>query len=135
MKTVAKNFFLLFITIAIFSAVFFGCKEPGLRTKSDDEQILKILQSDIEKQAYQYPCENAGEWKFVEIGSRPCGGASGFIAYSSKVDEKTLFEKIKLFTEKEAEYNKKYNAASPCALIVAPKSVACENGKPKFIYL
>ncbi|MBC6109976.1 hypothetical protein ACFOG5_07620 [Pedobacter fastidiosus] len=134
MKPNAKTFLLLFITMAMFSALFFTCKEPGLRTKSVDEQILKVLYSDIEKQAHQYPCENAGEWKFVEVGSRPCGGASGFIAYSSKVDEKALFEKIKLFTEKEAIYNEKYNAMGPCAIIVAPKGVACENGKPKLTY-
>lgn len=124
----------LSITMAMFSVLFFACKEPGLMSKGDEEQILKTIHSEIEKQANQYPCENAGEWKFVEIGSRPCGGASGFIAYSSKVDEKTLFEKIKLFTEKEAVYNAKYNPTAPCAIIVAPKGVACDNGKPKLIY-
>ncbi|PWS28504.1 hypothetical protein DHW03_01200 [Pedobacter yonginense] len=134
MRTKANNSIVSFFLIALLSVVIFGCKESVLSTKEGDEQSLKALFADVEKIAYQYPCENAGEWKFIAVGSRPCGGASGFIAYSSKVNEQMLFEKIKLFTEKEASYNAKYNPTSPCALIVAPKSVICENGKPKLVY-
>ncbi|KQM78564.1 hypothetical protein ASE74_13770 [Pedobacter sp. Leaf216] len=111
-----------------------ACKKHDETLQNATQVGLDNLYNDIQKMANQYSCQNAGEWKFIAIGSKPCGGASGYIAYSVKIDESSFLKKVEQFTQLQAEYNKKNGMYSDCSLVIQPKSVICENGKPKFTY-
>ncbi|KRT15400.1 hypothetical protein ASU31_13650 [Pedobacter ginsenosidimutans] len=111
-----------------------ACKDRDEPMRNVDQSELEMLYKDIEKSAQQFTCENAGEWKFTAIGSKACGGASGYIAYSVKIDESTFLKKVEQFTKLQADYNQKYGVYSDCALVIQPKGVTCDNGKPKFTY-
>ena len=111
-----------------------SCKRTHENLKADDEKKLAELYADIKTMAHQFNCVDAGEWKFTAIGSKACGGATGYIAYSIKIDTGVFLQKTKEYTAQQAEFNKKWDVYSDCSLIIAPKSVTCENGMPKFTY-
>lgn len=112
-----------------------GCEEKDFQnTRFDDEQEMSILKNEIDKLSTQLSCDQAVDWKIAAIGSKACGGASGYIAYSVKVDEKLFLEKVTLYTQKQKAFNVKWGIVSDCSLIMPPKAVECVNGKPKFVY-
>lgn len=89
---------------------------------------------DVENMASKVPCENDGDWKFAPIGAKACGGPTHFIAYSKKIDESTFLEKIRLYTNKQLAFNERWSIRSTCDVPQPPKSITCDNGKPKFVY-
>jgi hypothetical protein len=77
-------------------------------TQDADQAGLDNLYKDIEKTANQFSCENAGEQKFTAIGSKARDSASGFIAYSVKIDESKFLKKVEQFNTLQTDYNKKH---------------------------
>jgi len=130
-----KKMLFTLTTIVLILSLTWGCSDDRLEPMQNADQAgLDNLYSDIQKTANQFACENAGEWKFTAIGSKACGGASGYIAYSVKIDESSFLKKVEQFTKLQADYNKKWGVFSDCALVIQPKGVTCDNGKPKFTY-
>ena len=129
-----KRTLLILTSIVLIISLMWACKDREDPMQNVDSSELDRLYKDIEKSAQQFTCENAGEWKFTAIGSKACGGASGYIAYSVKIDESTFLKKVEQFTKLQADYNQKWGGYSDCALIIQPKGVTCDNGKPKFTY-
>ena len=129
-----KRTLFILTSIVLIISLMGACKDREDSMRNVDSSELDRLYKDIEKSAQQFTCENAGEWKFTAIGSKACGGASGYIAYSVKIDESTFLKKVEQFTKLQADYNQKWGAYSDCALIIQPKGVTCDNGKPKFTY-
>jgi len=126
-----------YIIFSLFICVIinFGCKNDGLfSTREEDQNKLNAEYEVIQKLSIQFSCENASEWKFTAIGAKGCGGPTGYIAYSSKIDEHDFLEKVKVFTNHQKEFNVKWNIVSDCMYNTPPNSVICENGKPKFVY-
>jgi len=133
MKTHSYSKFLLLISLFLVSLV--SCTEEDLKSsKFDDEQELSRLRSEIQKISDQVVCDNAADWKIVPIGAKACGGANGFIAYSIKIDTVEFLKKVDNYNNKQKAFNVKWGIASDCAIIVGPKSITCENGKPKLNY-
>jgi hypothetical protein len=129
-----KRILFILTSIVLIMSLMWACKDRDDSMQNADQTELEQLYKDIEKTAQQFTCENAGEWKFTAIGSKACGGASGYIAYSVKIDESTFLKKVEQFTKLQADYNKKWGVYSDCALVIQPKGVTCDNGKPKFTY-
>jgi len=129
-----KKILFFIIPVMFVISLIVACTDRNEPKPNDDQAELEKLYSEIEKLASQYTCENAGDWKFTAIGSKACGGASAYIAYSVKIDESSFLKKVNQFTQMQADYNKKWGAYSDCALVAQPKSVICDNGKPKFTY-
>lgn len=129
-----KRTLFILTSIVLIMSLMLACKDRDEPMRNVDQTELERLYKDIEKSAQQFTCENAGEWKFTAIGSKACGGASSYIAYSVKIDESTFLKKVEQFTKLQADYNQKYGVYSDCALVIQPKGVACDNGKPKFTY-
>ena len=129
-----KRTLFILSSIVLIMSLIWACTDREEPMQNVDQTELETLYKDIEKTAQQYTCENAGEWKFTAIGSKACGGAAGYMAYSVKIDESTFLKKVEQFTKLQADYNKKYGVFSDCALVIQPKGVTCENGKPKFTY-
>lgn len=133
MKTYQYQIFLCLATLLIFS--FIGCEVKDFyNTREQDQEEMSILKKEIDKMANQFSCDNAAEWKFVSIGTKSCGGAGAYIAYSTKIDEATFLKKVAIYTQKQNALNVKWGYISDCALVVVPKSVECVNGKPQFVY-
>lgn len=129
-----KRTLFIITSIVLVMSLIWACTDRNEPMQDVDQTELARLYKDIEKSAQQFTCENAGEWKFTAIGVKACGGASAYIAYSVKIDESTFLKKVEQFTKLQADYNQKYGVYSDCALVIQPKGVTCENGKPKFTY-
>lgn len=133
MKTYLHLTTLIFVACLLFS--FAACEEKdfsGWREKNELE--MSNLRKEIEKMSNQVSCENPADWKFVAIGSKPCGGAAGYIAYSNKINEALFLEKVAIFNQKQQAFNVKWNLISDCMALLPPKSIDCVNGKPKLVY-
>ena len=129
-----KRTLFILTSVVLIMSLMLACKDRNEPILNADQSELDRLYKDIEKSAQQFTCENAGEWKFTAIGSKACGGASSYIAYSVKIDESTFLKKVEQFTKLQADYNQKWGVYSDCALVIQPKGVTCDNGKPKFTY-
>lgn len=98
-----------------------------------DEAALEKIKSAIESEIAKEGCTRNADWTFAPIGSKSCGGPTGYIAYPKKI-ETTILPKIESYTQKMSEFNKKYNISSDCMMAAEPTSVRCENGKGVLVY-
>ena len=134
MKTVSQLKYAI-ILIALLPLTLVSCSEEDLKgSKFDDEQELSKLRSELQKISDGVVCDNAADWRIVPIGAKPCGGANSFIAYSVKIDTVEFLKKVDNYNNKQKAFNVKWGMTSDCAVIVGPKSITCENGKPKLNY-
>jgi len=99
-----------------------------------DIATLEKLLEEIKEIAENEVCENADEWKFTAIGSKACGGPTGFIAYSKKVDVADFLEKVENYTSAQNEFNIKWGIFSTCDVEPEPKGVSCVDGKAVLNY-
>jgi len=131
-----RNNCLSIIFILLIVSTLFCCKDSNTltTTKVADERELKSLLNEIETMYDGIACTNITDWRFVPIGSKPCGGATHFVLYDLKSDTKLFLQKVELYTQKQKVFNVKYKLSSDCSAIIAPKSIACVNNKPKLIY-
>lgn len=133
MKTYLYQTALIFASILVFS--FAGCEEKDFSSsKEKDELEMSNLRREIDKMSNQVGCENSVDWKFVAIGSKACGGATGYVAYSNRINEALFLEKVAMFNQKQKAFNVKWNLVSDCMALLPPKSIECVNGKPQFVY-
>lgn len=129
-----NNFFILILLSTLLLSIL-GCEEKDLyNTKDEDVEEMSVLKKEIDKMANQVSCDNASDWKFVPIGTKACGGAGAYIAYSTKIDETLFLKKVAFYTQKQNAFNVKWGSISDCALVVRPKSVVCVDGKPQLVY-
>lgn len=125
------------LTVLIFSTLFTisSCKQEDLySSKEKDEKELSSLRAEIQKMSEQVSCNNASDWKIVPIGAKACGGADGFVAYSINIDTSLFLQKVADYNNKRKAFNVKWSIGSDCSIIVGPKSITCDNGKPKLVY-
>jgi hypothetical protein len=90
------------------------------------EKIISISESKT--------CTNSSDWKFTAIGSKACGGPTGYIAYSTQINEREFLNLVNQYTELQEEYNQKNEIGSDCAFVSPPSGIICENGNPVFQY-
>lgn len=98
-----------------------------------DEAALEKIKSAIESEIAKENCTRNADWAFAPIGSKACGGPSGYIAYPKKI-ETAILPKIENYTQKMSEFNKKHNLTSDCMMAPEPTSVRCENGKGVLVF-
>ena len=123
---------ILFVLL-LFSCV--ACEEKDFySTLEDDQAEMSSLRKEIDKLAGQLSCSDASDWKFTAIGVKACGGPTGYVAYSTKIDEALLLKKVALYTQKQKAFNVKWGASSDCMFLSPPKSISCVGGKPEFVY-
>ncbi|WP_051316022.1 hypothetical protein [Algoriphagus vanfongensis] len=117
--------------------LFFGvsaCQIFESADKDVSDKELEILYDEIVQLAESESCSDAAQWKFTAIGSKPCGGPTGYIAYSSQLDEASFLDKVKRYNQLMADYNAKNNRFSDCMYLSPPSQVICEAGKPVLVY-
>lgn len=125
-----KRFLILLMTLGIVVA----CEksETGNGQEADRERLAEMRQEILDK-IDAIPCENDEDWRPQALGSKACGGPQEYIPYPEGVDESgELLALIEEYTRAEAEYNRKYNINSDCAVVQPPTGVRCVDGKPEF---
>lgn len=123
-----KNLIILSLSLLLLS---FSCMDSEDVLRSD-LSVLEELEQEIVILSESVPCTNSSEWKFTAMGSKACGGPTRYIAYHQSVEEKFL-GLVSKYTKLQGEYNLKHDVVSDCSLIVAPRTIICEAGKPVFI--
>lgn len=125
------------VGMGLMLAVAFGaCEKEQLLAGSqqDDDRRMAALYREIDSLSGLFPCEDAGEWRFAAIGAKACGGPTGYVAYSTKLDVDDFLSKVDHYTRMQEAYNRKWHIASDCAYLMPPSHVVCEDGKAKLIW-
>lgn len=97
-----------------------------------DRQKLEQMLAEIKTLAASSVCDGKGtyELKFIKYGTRSCSGV-GFLPYSTSINVSNFEKLVKEYNDFEKSYLTKSGITIDCAaLILPPKSVTCENGKP-----
>ena len=118
----------------IFSFLLSGCSTDDATTQEQEMQQLEKMYAEISLLSVSQECNNSADWDYTAIGSKACGGPTGFIAYSLKINTAAFLEKVKSYTNAQKEFNEKWNISSTCEVPPAPISIKCENGKARLIY-
>lgn len=118
----------------IFNFLLSGCSTDNASTQEQDMQQLEKMYAEISLLSVSQECNNSADWDFTAIGSKACGGPTGFIAYSLKINTSDFLEKVKNYTNAQKEFNDKWNISSSCEVPPAPISIKCENGKAVLVY-
>ncbi|WP_264564944.1 hypothetical protein [Flavobacterium sp. N3904] len=128
-----KNIKFLFIA---FSILFFSCNNDDSSSQQTEMRNLTKMYEEIISisMVNNSPCVNPAEWSFTAIGSKACGGSTGYIPYSLKINVPEFLKKVENYTNAQAAFNKKWGIMSTCEIILPPTGVDCVNGKPTLIY-
>lgn len=145
--TFKKIFKMKIFVLFLLLAVSFSCKINSNQVQNNDNpkpidhatitdaeaKELSNIYKQIIDLANSEKCDgNLSTWKVIGIGSKPCGGPTGYIAYSPKIDAQSLINLVELYNEKGRDLNKKYNLKSDCMLVEPPMGLSCSNGKVIF---
>lgn len=105
-----------------------------LSDQEKEHQVLMDLFTEIQNLSESIICTNETEWNFTAYGSKACGGAQGYIAYSNQIDIDSFLYKVQLYTSLEDTFNKKWNIVSTCDIVNPPAEVICDDGKAILVY-
>ena len=103
-------------------------------SRTQEQEALDEMFIDIVEQAMNDDCDNDENWSFTAIGSKACGGPSGFIIYSSTINTEYFLNEVSTYTQKEAGFNEKWKIVSDCSTPRIPSAVGCVNGIPELVY-
>jgi hypothetical protein len=122
----------------LFVLVSFGisqCEtEEKVLTKEDEWKQLQEMYGEIQGISESVTCSDASTWTFTAIGSKPCGGPTGYVAYSKSINESSFLEKIKTYNELQQAYNEKWGLSSDCMMVMPPSEITCVDNKPNLVY-
>ena len=124
------NWRLVWIILCVCS--LWNCSNEN-KTSVSLESLEELL-SEIQGLSLSVVCEDASEWRYTALGSKPCGGPTLYIAYSSKIDTVAFLNKVKDYTEMQRKFNLETGALSDCAITEEPDDVNCIDGEPVFSY-
>jgi len=96
---------------------------------SSDEEALVTLHQQIIDLIGEPRCENIVHCRLLALGSRPCGGAAEYLAYSSIVGRRDVLEaKAYEYGFLQEEVNRARAVSGTCEVLTQPR-VACVNGR------
>lgn len=79
-------------------------------------------------------CEDSSSWRITGLGSKPCGGPSGYIAYSVQIDTIEFLNKVNEYNEAVRAQNEREQLVSDCSVPIPPYAIQCQDGKAVLIY-
>ena len=125
---------LVLVTIMAFFALQ-GCNDDDTRlTQAEEQQQLEKMYKEIQTIATSETCTEAQNWEYTAIGSKACGGPTGYIAYPSSINTEDFLDKVEDYTEAQEDYNKKWDITSDCSIPPQPSGVRCNNGEAELTY-
>lgn len=115
--------------------IFASCSNDENSQEEDSKKLEKMYNEIIVASlANSQNCTNPEEWNIAGIGSKACGGYSGYIVYSKKINSDEFLAKVKKYTNAQNGYNKKWGIGSDCSMVIEPTGVECIDGKAKLSY-
>ena len=94
-----------------------------------DEEALDTLHQQIIAVIGEPRCENIVHCRLLALGSRPCGGPTEYLAYSSIVGKREVLEaKAYEYGFLQEELNRAQGVSGTCEVLAQPK-LACVNGR------
>ena len=82
---------------------------------SPNLEDLDMVYAEVMELAGDGSCDEESECSTLAVGSKACGGPSGYIVYcASAVDEAALIDKVDEYTQLEADYNVANDIVSTC---------------------
>ena len=103
-------------------------------SQEQEAQNLEKMHAEILSLAVSKQCENPADWNFTPIGSKACGGPTGFIAYSLKLNTTDFLDKVEKYTNSQKEFNNKWGIISTCDVPPSPTSIKCVNNTAELVY-
>ncbi len=92
---------------------------------SPDEAQLKALRAQIVEMIGDASCVNLVHCRLLALGTRPCGGADEYLAYSSHMANRTALENKALeYTLIQEDLQQARNVAGVCVVLPQPR-LAC----------
>jgi len=132
-QSLMKKIKFLFIAVSI---LLFSCNNDDDSSQETENQNLTKMYTEIISASMVNitTCPNPTEWSFTAIGSKACGGSTGYIMYSLKINVPEFLKKVENYTNAQTTYNKKWGIISTCEIIPLPTGIDCVKGKPTLIY-
>ena len=97
-------------------------------TMEEDRAKLETMRKRIVDLIATPSCNGEGECRYIGLGAKPCGGVWEYLVYSTaNVDRIELALLVSRYNALNDGYNRRYNIASDC-MIVMPPSVGCIEG-------
>lgn len=113
-----------FLVLIILSVIATGCEDLSGENTVTLAQ-LEAQYNEIEEFINQGTCSKDTECNYLPIGSKACGGPSGFIVFPENIDVEALKIMVKNYTENQRKYNKENNVISDCSIPNPPAKLGC----------
>jgi hypothetical protein len=121
----------VFRTIPSFLVLFLAqsCATDDVTTSQEVEKAYLERQfGEIIGLATSTQCDATSGCRFLELGSKPCGGPRYYLIYRSNVDTTKLVDLVRLYNQSELFYNERWEIGSDCSMELPPDSVRCVGG-------
>jgi hypothetical protein len=118
------------LAVAAFGAGWLLLSMPvPAAAAGSDEEALASLHQQIVALIGEPRCENIVHCRLLALGSRPCGGAAEYLAYSSIAGKREILEaKAYEYSFLQEEANHARGISGTCEVLDQPR-VACVNGR------
>lgn len=130
--TSKKNKLLLGIGYLCLAFLLIRCDNNNLNAINNDD--LLEMSNEITALSSSVDCKDSSDWSFTAIGSKACGGPSGYIAFSKQIDTVAFLEKVEKYTAAQKRYNQENDVISDCALEAVPLGLICVDDEAVLIY-
>lgn len=108
--------------------ILFSCNsDDDAQTYEEELAELNILKTQIEDFASSSICNDAFECQYIAFGSKPCGGPSTFLIFSTSIDTDQLESMVANYNQLKAEFNVRWGLISDCSVPLPPSGFECEN--------
>jgi hypothetical protein len=128
----SNRFLNTFFVVIFISLVVFQCDDEIIQ--DDESAKLEILRLEIENLAQSSICNDSTQCKYIGFGSKPCGGAAGYLIYSTSIDTEKLERLVLNYNNKHAAFNTKWGIISDCTIVNPPTRISCENNTCVAVY-
>lgn len=123
----------IFAILVMVSSAFISCTTEEI-SKAQERTALNIMLSEIIEISESKICTDPDNWSYTAIGSKACGGPTGYIPYSNKIDVDQFLKAVKNYSQAEAKFNEKWGVVSNCTIAQKPIDLICEKNQAKLIY-
>ena len=109
------------LLVAIFSFLLLLVGNPVGSQQSDAERLVELRRL-IEQEIGVPDADKPIQCKLIPFGSKPCGGPSGYLVYSTlKTDEARLQRLVSEFNQLQKKMNEEGEIMSDCAVTPKPE--------------
>src|SRR5688572_19068059 len=115
---------IIVLSIMLFPIIV-SCNEDNTSSLEDEQISVEKLWDEIIEMAESVSCVNSDNWAFTPIGSKPCGGPAGYLAYSLDIDTEYFLRKVEEHRKAQMNMNIKLGLFSNCLVQPEPNHVEC----------